>query len=665
MDIKQVKNHIRDNAASYLNLARKEGYICPICGSGSGKNGTGITTKDGVHFTCWVGCFSNADIIDIIGREYGLTEYNDKLRKAAELFNIPIDGEYSPRKAESERKMNNSLHKENTIIQQEQEAEQDYTLFFLQANKDIEKTDYHRGLSIETLSRFKIGYVESWRHPKTPNAPASPRLIIPTSKESYLARDIRKQIPESQRQYSKNKVGQVCLFNVDALQTSAKPIFVTEGEIDALSIIDVGGEAVALGSTTNCDKLITELENKKPVQPLIIAMDNDEAGEKAYNELANELKRLKIPSHRFKLDKRYKDPNEALESNREAFKVIVEEAVSEVRKEAVSEVRKEYVSNNSAAYYLKEFVNGIGDSANTPCIPTGFKELDTVLDGGLYEGLYIIGAISSLGKTTFALQMADQIAQAGQDVLIFSLEMARTELIAKSISRNTLHEALKDGDTNNAKSTREITSGEKYKDYSGKEKSIIHAAIDKYGSYANHIYITEGMSNIGAEQIREAVKQHSFFTGNKPVVIVDYIQILAPCNERATDKQNIDKAVLELKRISRDCKIPVIGISSFNRANYSVAVTMEAFKESGAIEYSSDVLIGLQLKEAGQKGFDTNEAKKKDPREIELVILKNRNGRTGDKLEYEYYPKFNCFTNEKGENEEESENWSEVESNYK
>ena len=126
-------------------------------------------------------------------------------------------------------------------------------------------------------------------------------------------------------------------------------------------------------------------------------------------------------------------------------------------------------------------------------------------------------------------------------------------------------------------------------------------------------------------------------------MIIDYLQILAPYNDRATDKQNTDKAVMELKRISRDYKTPVIGISSFNRANYSVAVTMEAFKESGAIEYSSDILIGLQLKGAGKKDFDANEAKKKSPREIELVILKNRNGSTGDRIELQYYPLFNYF----------------------
>lgn len=126
-------------------------------------------------------------------------------------------------------------------------------------------------------------------------------------------------------------------------------------------------------------------------------------------------------------------------------------------------------------------------------------------------------------------------------------------------------------------------------------------------------------------------------------MIIDYIQIIAPYSERATDKQNIDKAVIELKRISRDFKVPIIGISSFNRANYNTPVTMEAFKESGAIEYSSDVLIGLQLEGVGKDKVDVNAKKDKNPREIELVVLKNRNGATGKKVSYNYYPLFNYF----------------------
>ena len=75
---------------------------------------------------------------------------------------------------------------------------------------------------------------------------------------------------------------------------------------------------------------------------------------------------------------------------------------------------------------------------------------------------------------------------------------------------------------------------------------------------------------------------------------------------------------------------------------------MQAFKESGAIEYSTDVLIGLQLMGVGDKNFDVDAAKTKNPREVEAVILKNRNGRTGGKIRYDFYAMFNYFEEVKG-----------------
>ena len=70
---------------------------------------------------------------------------------------------------------------------------------------------------------------------------------------------------------------------------------------------------------------------------------------------------------------------------------------------------------------------------------------------------------------------------------------------------------------------------------------------------------------------------------------------------------------------------------------------MSAFKESGGIDYSADVLIGLQAKGAGKPGFNIDEAKRADPREIELRILKNRFAAIPQPIPYRYYPAFSCF----------------------
>lgn len=636
----QLKGQLRNYVESITQKSKGSLYVCPLCGSGTGSHGTGAfgVYDNGLKWKCQ-SCNKGGDIFDLIGEYEGIADHGDQLRRAGELFRVEIDSPSRTTAREDFSPVDTHTHTEEHIHMT------DYTDFFLQANRDLDKTDYHRGLTRSTLDRFKVGYVAEWRHPKAPNAPTSPRLIIPTSKESYLARDTRADIPEEQKPYSKSKVGSIHIFNAKALQTATKPIFIVEGELDALSIIDVGGEAIALGTTSKVKSLLGLLKTRKPEQPLIVSLDNDTAGEKASKELTEGLQGLNIPFYRLDVAQPYKDANEALQQNREAFREAVEGA-EHIQDEAEQAQREAYLST-STAHYLQSFIDGIADSVNTPYIPTGFPKLDKVLEGGFYEGLYVVGAISSLGKTTLITQIADQIAQAGQDVLIISLEMARAEIMAKSISRHTLQTVLATGgDIHNAKTTRGITTGKRYENYSQTERELINGAIQDYSRYAGHIYISEGIGDIGAEQIRETVRQHILYTGKTPVIFIDYLQILAPYSEKATDKQNTDKNTMELKRISRDFKTPVVAISSFNRANYSVAVTMEAYKESGAIEYSSDVLIGLQLKGAGSKDFDANKAKTNNPREIELVILKSRNGSTGDKLGYRYYPLFNYFEEE-------------------
>lgn len=601
-------------------------------------------------------CGADYDTFDLIAIDESLRDDKEIFKRAYEIFRVDVDGSgtrKNQKEAKSERYTDKSMSINAYVQEYTDKDKSDFAAYFKECQARISETDYpqRRGLSAEVVKRFGLGYDPKWKHPKAAaSVPMTPRLIIPTSAESYLARDTRAEIPEHEKQYKAMKAGKVRMFNIEAVRNAQKPVFIVEGEIDALSIINAGGEAVALGSVANVQRLLSLLEREKPKQRLIIATDNDKAGDEAARKLAEGFVALEIPFYRHVWES-CKDANEALLIDRDTFREKVQ-VVEDIEHEKEKAEREAYLKT-SAAYHLQAFIDGIADSVNTPFIPTGFHKLDKILDGGLFEGLYILGAISSNGKTSFALQIADQIAQAGNDVLIFSLEMSRFELMAKSISRGTLIEVMEtDGDTRKAKTTRGITTGARYEVYSREEKELIETAVRNYEKYAGRIYISEGIGSIGTDQIREEVKKHFSFTGNRPVVFIDYLQILAPYDARATDKQNIDKATMELKRISRDFKIPILGISSFNRANYKEAVTMEAFKESGAIEYSSDVLIGLQLKGAGAKNFDVDKAKNENPRRIELVILKNRNGATGKRIDFEYYPLFNFFTEYVGETSE-------------
>jgi len=533
-----------------------------------------------------------------------------------------------------------------------------YQKYLKKCRERLGETDYpaRRGLSAKICEHFGLGFDPAFAAGGEQRWAA---LIIPTGPDSFTARNTDPAADKSSRI---RKKGASPVFNADVMWEEApvsdgrkesrppetapggvkKPVFVVEGEIDALAVAEGGGAAVALGSTANVGAFLKLVQARPPRRPLLIALDNDEEGARAADKLEEGLVGLRTPFFRVNPYGAAKDAGEALTADPGAFSEALRAA--ENFQDQIARAERETYLAASAAHHLDEFRGKINASADTPVQPTGFQVLDKTLDGGLYEGFYVVGGISSLGKTTLVTQMADQVAQAGGDVLIFSLEMARSELMAKSLSRLTLLKALECGLTGaSAKTARGITSGARYARYNGTELRLIGAAIDSYSEYSHKIFISEGVGDIGAAEVRREVEKHLRFTGLKPVVIIDYLQILAPPSERSTDKQNVDKNVLELKRLSRDYKIPVIGLSSFNRANYREAVTMEAFKESGAIEYSSDVLLGLQLKGAGEKDFDALAEKDKNPRRVELVVLKNRQGPAGGRVEFEYYPMFNYF----------------------
>lgn len=327
------------------------------------------------------------------------------------------------------------------------------------------------------------------------------------------------------------------------------------------------------------------------------------------------------------------------------FEVITATEPEKVKAEIV----KQYKANYSTGGCIAEFDNIIESNANTPAIKTGFPILDKALDGGLYEGVYAIGAITSLGKTTFCLNIAEQIAQHGQDVIIIALEMSKFQLISRSISRITFNMYRKYPSRfsyEDCKTGRGITDGSRYVNYSDSEKELIKAAKDYYSNHiGQNIYIYEAIGQLTAKDIRNYINNHIECTGNRPVVIVDYLQLISHEDPRlnANDKIRTDFNLMSLKQMSRDFKLPVIVVSSFNRGGYNIEVKLENFKESGGIDYGCDVIIGLQLAGVGLDSFDVNEAKAKDPREIELVFLKNREAATGEMIKFLYYPKFNHF----------------------
>lgn len=620
----------------------KTSYICPMCGHGT--NGDGLTenpqSRDGHGFKCF-GCGFAGDIIDLIMQDG--KDFNTALDEAAGYLGITID--------KPDHTFNFKIPTERPAQTkpqpQEQPSEQpltDYTNFFLQAQKANTGAYLEsRGISKATQELFGVGFVEEW---KTPTAPeyvkGNPYVIFPTSKYTYCTRYTGTD--EAMSKYKKIHIGKNAPFFCEKLALeSSLPIFVVEGETDALSLWELGYTALSLGSANFAARFIDFAINHSD-KHYIIALDNDKAGAGGISKIAEALAEKGVSHTVVDINGHYKDPNERLQKDRDGLQKALKLATLQATDP--DQYKAETLKANNVAAQLANFWEEIKFTKNFPPISTGFPLFDEALDGGLYpEQLVFLGAISSLGKTTFLLQVIDNIAAAGTPVLFFSLEMSRNEIISKSISRNTFEVAIKeDIRTNNAKSMRGISAYNRYSRYSNTEKELINKASKAYSEGAGkNLYIYEGNGETGIEEIQQTVREFIKLTGKRPLIFIDYLQILAPADARATDKQNTDYAVKVLKQLARDESIAVLAISSLNRANYHTPISMEAFKESGAIEYSSDILLGLQLQGMGTSDFNVNEAKRKDPRMVELHFLKNRNGVMSKPILYSYYPIFNCY----------------------
>lgn len=307
------------------------------------------------------------------------------------------------------------------------------------------------------------------------------------------------------------------------------------------------------------------------------------------------------------------------------------------------EQKKQLYLNNSTEKQLESFLEAIKDESLVKPIPTGFKLLDETLNGGIKQGLYAIGAISSLGKTTLVHQIADNLAKDGHDVLFFSLEMDKSQMLSKSLSRlsyQIAEEESKDTDKF-ALCHSDIVQAYKLK---GKQVEMLDTAIETYkANYARNIRYEYGAKS--GEEIARVVDNHIKYTEKKPIVIVDFLQYVKGTKQDARMATNDNVAILKDLVVKHG--IPVILISSFNRSSYKTQASMESFKESGEIEYISDVLIGLQLK--GCQGDGDNiqtkidEAKAKPIRSVELKLLKQRDGIATRTIHFKYNPRFNYF----------------------
>jgi replicative DNA helicase len=287
-------------------------------------------------------------------------------------------------------------------------------------------------------------------------------------------------------------------------------------------------------------------------------------------------------------------------------------------------------SNDFESYFLNGFeFDTRPDGIKQRVFKTGFPELDAGLGGGLRAGsLYIIGAPPAEGKTTFALQMAWQLAeQSWVNCAFFSLEMSKKELAARLMSHILYKETM--GKIKLCEA--EILDG----NYTDEHLDIVRRAIDTIGMglklhecnlYCDIARIIDDMTN-----------EHGLYP---KVVFIDYLQVLALAVKTGDMRHKVDQTLTELKRMARDLDVAVVLISNVSRTGQKAIddgyISFGIFKESSQIEYTADALFAMY----------TRSTRCADHRVVGLKCLKNRKG-PNFQLSYRYKPEWNTFDTER------------------
>lgn len=632
---------------------------CPVC---KGHGHFSINT-DKNFYNSFASCCKGGSIVDFMMEVEHLSQ-KDAIRKTLELagYGEGFGGDSGQRSNHGSKGREPQLTSLDTLVSENNHEldtvvsrpnSPDFTSLILKTHSLVSETNYflNRGLTAKTVEKYKLGY-----HQEGYNFAIKESLIL-EEKENELMRAYKYflpifdvdgvcryfitrfdegAVPSWANNYGKThnpKGMKIRLFNdryMHGYKVPGEFVFITEGIFDALSLEEFDYPSIALNSVENAN-LFLEILSQAPEnirsKTFILIPDNDNAGERLSVRLKEGLKKLGLELKVIKLPAEYKDCNDYLVSSREGFKRYVQKHFNILQ-------HKDF-----AIDYSDDFWNRTLHASEKKIMKTGFEDLDKKLRGGLYPGLYVIGAESSLGKTTLVLQIADNVAMNGDDALFFSLEMGRFELMSRSISRE-----LYVVNPRNKYSIEEIGQC---------PLDLLEKVREKYDKrIAGNIAIIEANFGLTVKEIRERVENNIRLRGKKPLVVVDYFQILKSVNPRLSDKQACDYNISELKRISRDFDIPIIVVSSLNRSNYNSVIGYESLKESGSLEYSADVIIGMQLAgiediAKGRTETDkrnlSNKLKSQEPRGIELAIIKQRNGLAHCTQAFRYFTKVNLF----------------------
>jgi len=274
------------------------------------------------------------------------------------------------------------------------------------------------------------------------------------------------------------------------------------------------------------------------------------------------------------------------------------------------------------------------DKRDVSGLKTGFDDLDKLTSGLQPSELIILAGRPSMGKTAFALNIAENVAVHNKGtVAIFSLEMSKESLMKRFLASCALVNGLK------------LRSGQ----FSGNDWTKLTTAAEKLSN--SQIYILD-KSDITVSELRAAARKlaRKLETKGKKLdlIVIDYLQLINTVSKYKSESEAslIAEVSRSLKAIARDLQVPVLALSQLSRENEkrtgSKKPQLSDLRGSGAIEQDADVVAFVHREIYYDKERDSQDEDKK--REAQIIVSKQRNGPVGTvnlTFESEYTKFFN------------------------
>jgi len=275
-----------------------------------------------------------------------------------------------------------------------------------------------------------------------------------------------------------------------------------------------------------------------------------------------------------------------------------------------SRMKQGFQSMDTLVVELLDRVQEMADNPNDITgVPTGFYDLDRMTSGLQAGDLVVLAARPSMGKTAFAINIAEHVAlNEGLPVAVFSMEMGAAQLAVRvvgSIGR------IDQGHLRTGKLTDE-------------EWPRLTDAIERLRTVSLHIDETPGLTT---SELRANARRLARKCGKLGLIVVDYLQLMSGSSgsdgdNRATELGEISRG---LKMLAKELQCPVIALSQLNRGveqRTDKRPMMSDLRESGAIEQDADIIMFIYRDDYYNKDS-------KDPGVAEIIIGKQRNGPTG------------------------------------